>query len=313
MPLGNKQWRMSWIAENLADDFFRRRPYEQMRATMCAALGIDVWCVDSGVHSLFSGVHCGHLIRDSSGVSLRTFTNDLHALGWYRERHWNAADGVSVVQLIRTIQSRNPRSVGIRPIQRALLFQYHVVVPRYVARGFVAGPFYFACIDHDLGLRFKISGRLLLPSCAQSIPTGEPGAAIIGSHDGYIYRKDPCGQSIWMGGACIVVFISLVSLRGCALADRYVAGCRDKLKPFGFSVHGAIDGYSRKLMYVALLPSNKDPRAIVPLYLKVVRQLGRVPVTVVGDHGCAWRASPQWIDCACVDSCVSSSRVGCEN
>ena len=36
----------------------------------------------------------------------------------------------------------------------------------------------------------------------------------------------------------------------------------DKLKPFGFSVHGAINGYSRKVLWLKVLHSNNSPSVI---------------------------------------------------
>ena len=34
----------------------------------------------------------------------------------------------------------------------------------------------------------------------------------------------------------------------------------DKLKPFGFEIHGCIDGYSRRALWLNVLKSNKDPK-----------------------------------------------------
>ena len=37
---------------------------------------------------------------------------------------------------------------------------------------------------------------------------------------------------------------------------------RDKLKPFGFSIHGCIDGFSRNLILLEVASSNKKPELI---------------------------------------------------
>lgn len=34
----------------------------------------------------------------------------------------------------------------------------------------------------------------------------------------------------------------------------------NKLKPFGFGIHGAIDGYSRKILWLRVAKRNNDPR-----------------------------------------------------
>ena len=36
----------------------------------------------------------------------------------------------------------------------------------------------------------------------------------------------------------------------------------DKLKPFGIAIHGAIFGYSRKILWLQACPSNNDPRRV---------------------------------------------------
>ena len=41
----------------------------------------------------------------------------------------------------------------------------------------------------------------------------------------------------------------------------------DKLKPYEFSIHGCIDGFSRKMLWLRLSPSNKNPSEIAYYYL----------------------------------------------
>ena len=48
----------------------------------------------------------------------------------------------------------------------------------------------------------------------------------------------------------------------------------DKLKPFGFSVNGAIDGFSRRILWLEVASSNNDPKIVAQYYLDCVRQLG---------------------------------------
>ena len=42
----------------------------------------------------------------------------------------------------------------------------------------------------------------------------------------------------------------------------------DKLKPFGFCIHGAIDGYTRRILWLEVGPSNNDPVIISTYYLR---------------------------------------------
>ena len=59
----------------------------------------------------------------------------------------------------------------------------------------------------------------------------------------------------------------------------------DKLKPFGFSVHGCIDGFSRRLLWLEVGTTNKDPEVIAKYYLDAVKQLGGVPRKMRSDDG----------------------------
>lgn len=59
----------------------------------------------------------------------------------------------------------------------------------------------------------------------------------------------------------------------------------DKLKRFGFSIHAAIDGFSRKLLWLKVSRSNKDPKLIASYFLETVKRLNCVPKIVRLDRG----------------------------
>ena len=59
----------------------------------------------------------------------------------------------------------------------------------------------------------------------------------------------------------------------------------DKLKPFGFAVHGAIDGYSRKILWLELMRSNNNPDNIANIYLNCVKENGGCPKKLITDLG----------------------------
>ncbi|XP_028409540.1 uncharacterized protein LOC114532161 [Dendronephthya gigantea] len=59
----------------------------------------------------------------------------------------------------------------------------------------------------------------------------------------------------------------------------------DKLKPFGFCIHGALDGYSRRVLWLEVGPSNNDPRIVGQYYLNYIRQIGGAPRIVRSDYG----------------------------
>ena len=59
----------------------------------------------------------------------------------------------------------------------------------------------------------------------------------------------------------------------------------DKLKPYGFAIHGAIDGYSRRILWLEVGPSNNNPNVIAKNYLEAVLQLNTLPCILRCDRG----------------------------
>ena len=59
----------------------------------------------------------------------------------------------------------------------------------------------------------------------------------------------------------------------------------DKLKPYGFPVHGCIDGWSRKLLWLVVTRSNNSPDNIGSYFLDEVKTCGGCPCELVTDLG----------------------------
>jgi transposase len=59
----------------------------------------------------------------------------------------------------------------------------------------------------------------------------------------------------------------------------------DKLKPFGFCIHGCIDGYSRRIMWLEVGPSNNNPAIICQYFLDCVKQVNCTPQIIRSDKG----------------------------
>ena len=59
----------------------------------------------------------------------------------------------------------------------------------------------------------------------------------------------------------------------------------DKLKPYGFAIHGCIDGYSRRVLWLTVLSSNKDPNIVCRKFLDEIMSVGGVPRKVIADRG----------------------------
>ena len=58
----------------------------------------------------------------------------------------------------------------------------------------------------------------------------------------------------------------------------------DKLKPFGFPIHGCIDGWSRKIIWLRVARSNNKPEIPATFYLQGVQEHG-CPVKLRSDCG----------------------------
>ena len=59
----------------------------------------------------------------------------------------------------------------------------------------------------------------------------------------------------------------------------------DKLKPYGFSIHGCIDRFSRRKIWLKVAPSNKHPSAIASYYYSALREMYGVPTRIRSDDG----------------------------
>lgn len=59
----------------------------------------------------------------------------------------------------------------------------------------------------------------------------------------------------------------------------------DKLKPFGFCISGAIDGYSRRILWLEVSSSNNNPALIAKYYLETLKHIGCAPRLLRCDAG----------------------------
>lgn len=59
----------------------------------------------------------------------------------------------------------------------------------------------------------------------------------------------------------------------------------DKLKPFGIAIHGAIDGYSRKLLWLKAGPSNNNPYYVARFFVDHISARDRFPRCIRMDAG----------------------------
>jgi len=59
----------------------------------------------------------------------------------------------------------------------------------------------------------------------------------------------------------------------------------DKLKPYGLCISGAIDGFSRKLMWLEMYHTNNNPKVIAGYYMEAVKEIGGAPAVIRADFG----------------------------
>ena len=81
---------------------------------------------------------------------------------------------------------------------------------------------------------------------------------------------------------------NLYTIREVAPPTRYFIWHLDgynNLKPSGFCIHSAIDGYSRRILWCEVGPSNNDPMITVQYCIDCARQYSGFPRMVRGDCG----------------------------
>ena len=59
----------------------------------------------------------------------------------------------------------------------------------------------------------------------------------------------------------------------------------DKLKPYGFAIHGAIDGFSRRILWIEVGVTNNNPKVIAKYFLLTALQHHCIPAIVRADRG----------------------------
>ena len=59
----------------------------------------------------------------------------------------------------------------------------------------------------------------------------------------------------------------------------------DKLKLCGFPVHEGIDGFSRKVLWLNICPSNNDPCIISYFFVNCTSNVKCFPRTIRGNRG----------------------------
>lgn len=59
----------------------------------------------------------------------------------------------------------------------------------------------------------------------------------------------------------------------------------NKLKPFGFSIHSCVDGFSRRILWLEMQQSNKNPQCVASYFVKHVKAAHGCPVRVHTDQG----------------------------
>ena len=59
----------------------------------------------------------------------------------------------------------------------------------------------------------------------------------------------------------------------------------DKLQPYGFPIHGCIDGFSRRLIWLKVSRTNNDPAVVAGFFFEVVQSAGGCPTILRTDNG----------------------------
>ena len=57
----------------------------------------------------------------------------------------------------------------------------------------------------------------------------------------------------------------------------------DELKPFGFSIHACVDGFSQRIIWLEVQRSNKNPKCVASYFIKHVKAAHGCPIRVYTD------------------------------
>ena len=80
----------------------------------------------------------------------------------------------------------------------------------------------------------------------------------------------------------------------------------DKLKPFGLPIHGCVDGFSRKCLWLKVVGTNKNPVVPASFYISTVDELGLCPALARTDCGTE-NGQLSAIQCAFIDNKYGNS------
>ncbi|KAA1135361.1 hypothetical protein PGTUg99_017182 [Puccinia graminis f. sp. tritici] len=71
------------------------------------------------------------------------------------------------------------------------------------------------------------------------------------------------------------------------LGPNHIWACdgHDKLKPFGITIYGFIDAWSRKILGMFVHVTNNDPRHIACYFLHLASKAGGLPLKLTSDYG----------------------------
>ena len=73
--------------------------------------------------------------------------------------------------------------------------------------------------------------------------------------------------------------------KSCGANDAWHVGGYDKLKPYGLPIHGAVDGFSRKILWLKVRRSNNNLINPPCFFVEVVKEFGFSPSLLRTDAG----------------------------
>ena len=82
-----------------------------------------------------------------------------------------------------------------------------------------------------------------------------------------------------------MLYFKSAKLCGGGLNNTWHADGNDKLKPYGFPIHGCVDGFSRKVLWPKLTRSNNNPMVPAIYFLITVSKWNLVPDILRTDCG----------------------------
>ncbi|KAH9444079.1 hypothetical protein Pst134EB_026464 [Puccinia striiformis f. sp. tritici] len=202
------------------------------------------------------------LIKETGkAVCRRTIERYLASLHLKQKRN-DVADGKVTREEVKSYMDHArtqllAHAAGYRRMKEILFHEYRVKVPRSMDSSFLSHQF-------AAQLLIRVCGVNLIRLMVYEL----------------LSELDPQGMADRLRHAC-----KRRVYRASGPNHIWSADGHDKLKPYGITIYGFVDAWSRKILGMFVHVTNNDPMHVGVYFLQIVKACGGIPLKVTTDHG----------------------------